>query len=275
MKVFDCFTFFNELDLLEFRLKLLSNVVDKFVICESNYTHSGKIKPYYFNENKERFKEWEEKIIYLPVEQSIENLEFNKVKTYSPSDGSWVLENEQRLALTYASEIIAEDDIVMVGDLDEIPDPRAVSFFYEGNFEFKNPISLSMLFHYYYMNCQMEGYDRNWNGTVVCTGKMFREIGSQHLRNDRNLFQRIPNAGWHFSYLGGLEKIKKKIESFAHTEFNVPEVTSDENILNAINKGQDIFNRSGISYNYVPINYYPDFLQEVMIQYPQFIKDVS
>jgi beta-1,4-mannosyl-glycoprotein beta-1,4-N-acetylglucosaminyltransferase len=150
--VFDCFTFFNELDLLELRLKLLDEVVDKFVICESNYTHSGKLKPYNFQENRARYSKWESKILYLPVEQSIEGLNFDKVDSYTPTDGSWVLENQQRMALLYAAEMIADEDMVLVGDLDEIPDPRAVTALNQSDILNDNvkSVSMLMLFHYYY-----------------------------------------------------------------------------------------------------------------------------
>lgn len=276
MKIFDCFTFFNELDLLEFRLKLLYNVVDKFVICESNYTHSGKEKPYLFQENRERYKDWEDKIIYLPIEQSIDDLKFNKVDNYTPTDGSWILENQQRLGITYAQDSIDDKDIVLVGDLDEIPNPVAIDYLREEDIFSKQKnkaVSLTLLFHYYYMNCQMQGFDRDWNGTVACEGEFFKNNGPQYLRDNRNLLPRIPNAGWHFSYLGGPEKIKNKIESFAHTEFNRPEITSKENIENALEKGQDLFKRAGINYITVPVEKYPEPIKSLMIQYPQFIKN--
>ena len=63
MKIYDCFIFFNELDLLEIRLKTLEKVVDYFLLVEATKTHRGQDKPLYFNENKERFKKWEKKII--------------------------------------------------------------------------------------------------------------------------------------------------------------------------------------------------------------------
>ena len=69
MKVIDCFTFFNELDLLEFRLKFLDQHVDMFVVAESNLTHSGKPKPYYFEENKKRFDHWMHKKRGLGTQQ--------------------------------------------------------------------------------------------------------------------------------------------------------------------------------------------------------------
>lgn len=274
--VFDCFTFFNELDLLEFRLKLLSDVVDKFVICESNYTHSGKIKPYHFEEHKERYSKWLDKIIYLPIEQSIEGLNFNKVTTYTPTNGSWVLENQQRMSLLYAGEFMNDGDLILVGDLDEIPDPRAITALTQSDIiinGINDAVSFSMLFHYYYMNCQMEGYDKIWNGTVSCSSQYFKKQGPQHLRDNRNHFTRLPNSGYHFSYLGGPDKIKKKIESFAHTEFNRADIISDENILNAINNGQDIFKRNGISYKTLSLSNYPEPIRSLMSQYPQFIKN--
>ena len=275
-RVFDCFTFFNELDLLEFRLRLLSDVVDKFVICESNYTHSGKPKPYHFEENKERYSKWADKIIYLPIEQSIEGLNFNKVTSYTPTDGSWQLENEQRVALLHAAELMKDGDLVFIGDLDEIPDPRAVTALKQSGIiinGINNSVSFSMLFHYYYMNCQMEGYDRIWNGTVACFADYFKEKGPQYFRDHRNHFTKLPNSGYHFSYLGGPEKVKTKIESFAHTEFNRPDITSDDNIQNALDNGQDIFKRNGVSYKVVSLAHYPEPIRSLMLEYPQFIKD--
>lgn len=215
--VFDCFTFFNELDLLEFRLKLLDGVVDKFVICESNYTHSGNKKLYNYQDNKERYSQWENKILYLPIDQSIEGLNFDKVNNYTPTNGSWILENEQRSALLYAGELMGEKDIVLVGDLDEIPDPRAITALKQKDVilnDMNNALSFSMLFHYYYMNCQMEGYDRIWNGTVVCFADYFKERGPQYFRDNRNNFAKIPNSGYHFSYLGGPKKSKSKDRIF-------------------------------------------------------------
>jgi len=276
MKIFDCFTFFNELDLLEFRLKLLYDVVDKFVICESNYTHSGKPKPYFFEQNKERYQKWIDKIVYLPIEQSIEDLKFEKVNGYTPTDGSWTLENQQRLGITYAQDLMEDSDVILVGDLDEIPNPEVITYVRNGNVFLKHKskaISLTLLFHYYYMNCQMEGFDRDWNGTVMCTGDFFKSNGPQYLRDNRNTFMRIPNAGWHFSYLGGSEKVKTKIESFAHTEFNRPDITSMDNINTSLKEGKDVLKRLGINYKTVSIDRYPEVIKSLMVQYPQFLKN--
>ena len=268
MKIFDCFTFFNELDLLEFRLKLLGDLVDHFVIAESNLTHSGQSKPFFFEENKSRFEPWKEKIIYFPIIQSAAGLDFSKNETtYNPLSASWKLENEQRNALAGSNTTISDDDLVLLSDVDEIPDPALIKKLKPGD----DPLALSQLFHYYFLNCQNTGQERWWKGTIASSGKQFHEITPQGLRDKRNDYRSIKKAGWHFSYLGGLEKIKTKIRSFAHTEFNKEEFLNDENIVNAMEEGKDIFNRPGVSYRFVSLLDYPAYLRKIMLQYPGLI----
>lgn len=77
MSVYDCFTFFNELELLEIRLELLDEVVDKFVISEGDHTHSGNYKGFIYPKNSHRFKKWENKIIYLPLKMDLNEIDIN------------------------------------------------------------------------------------------------------------------------------------------------------------------------------------------------------
>lgn len=269
MKVYDCFTFFNELNLLEFRLKLLNDYVDYFVIAESNLTHSGQPKPFHFQANKERYQQWADKIIYIPLCQSAAGMVFEKDLTaYTPQSSAWKLENEQRNALSNIHGL-TDTDLVLVSDLDEIPDPRLIRKMNNTN----GPVALSLLFHYYFLNCQNTGRDRWWNGTIIASGKQFKEITPQGLRDKRNDYPVIKKGGWHFSYLGGLENIKYKIQSFAHTEFNKDEYLQDDFILKALEEGHDIFKRPDVTYQFVPLYYYPAFLQKVMRQYPLFINE--
>ncbi len=260
--------FFNELDLLEFRLTLLNEHVTHFVIAESNITHSGQSKPYHFEENKKRFDHWLHKITYLKVKQTTNGLDFStKGTSYNPKSAAFNIENEHRNTLSVASSIANDEDLILISDLDEIPNP----------FSLKNksletgPVAFSMLFHYYFFNCQNVGAERWWNGSILCTGKQFKHTTPQLLRDNRNIFKRVRNAGWHFSYLGGVEKIKQKIQSFAHTELNREEYLSDTRIRKALEEGNDIFNRPDAIYKFVSVYYYPDFLRTVMEQYPAFI----
>lgn len=267
MKIFDCFTFFSELDLLEFRLKLLDEHVDHFVLTESNITHSGQPKPFYFEENKARFEKWLPRIIYLPVHQNAEGLVFTTETSYNPQSSAWKLENGHRNALSGAASLIADDDIVLLSDLDEIPDPFVFKEIKPAN----GPVALSLLFHYYFLNCQNVGDERWWNGTIASKGKQFKATTPQELRDKRNDLPFIKKAGWHFSYLGGLEKIKEKIRSFAHTEFNKEEFSGDKNILEAMEQGTDIFKRPGVHFGFVSVYYYPAYLRKVMIEYPALL----
>ena len=109
MKVYDCFTFFNELDLLEIRLNELYNSVDYFVIAEANMSHSGKPKDYVLEENWERFKPFQDKIRYL------------KIDDFPVTHNSWVREKFQRDALSRGFTDMQSDDLIIISDLDEIP----------------------------------------------------------------------------------------------------------------------------------------------------------
>ncbi len=271
MKIFDCFTFFNELDLLEFRLKLLDEQVDFFVIAESNLTHSGMPKTYLFDEHKDRFAKWLPKIVYLKISQSTNGLTFDPdQKKYNPLNGSWSLETGQRSGLREAAQLMANDDIVIVGDLDEIPDPVMLKKIKPQQL----PLSVSMLFHNYYMNYQYKKKERWWNGSVLCTGSQFKENDPQIFRDNRNRYKRIKKGGWHFSYLGGYEKIKQKLLSFAHTEYSSADFTEDQYIITALEKGKDVLKRPGIEYTLAPLDEYPLRIRSLMEQYPDFIKPV-
>ena len=267
MKIIDTFTFFNELELLEFRLRLLDGYVDHFVIAESNLTHAGDPKPLYFRDNKERFSKWKNKITHIVVEQSAAGLEFRQNDNYDPGAASWKLENEQRNALHRAQELGGDDDIFLVGDLDELPDPRVLKKLNS----IIEPVAFSMLFHYYFMNCQNIGKERWWNGTIACRGRDWKASSPQFFRDQRNELSRTRKAGWHFSYLGGLEKIRQKIRSFAHTEFNREEFINEENILLSMKQGRDLFGREGVSYKFFPLEYYPAMLRNLMKEYPAFV----
>lgn len=267
MRVFDCFTFFNELDLLEFRLKFLNDHVDFFVIAESNLTFNGKSKPWYYNGAKERFREWEHKIIYIPVQQNTHGpLPENDI-SYNPGSAAWKLEYEQRNALLRAGDYMNDGDLVLVSDLDEIPDP---AIFKKIN-PSKLPVAFSLLFHYYYMNCQNIGESRWWNGCIAATAGQFKVLTPQGLRNNRDVYPSIGTAGWHFSFLGGAEEISNKIGSYSHTEYNNDEYLDKKHIEDSILKGTDVLKRKGVIFKFLPLSYYPFQLQKFMKMYPLFI----
>jgi len=269
--VYDCFTFFNEIDLLEFRLKVLDSVVDFFVIVESNITFSGNPKIYNFEKDKERFKKWEHKIIYFPLIQTTNEFNsFEIIDKYNPDSAAFNLEYELRNSISNINDLIKDDDFILLSDIDEIPNPRVIIKLSK---KITEPLSFTMLNHYYFFNCQNTDVDRFWQGTILSNGEYFKNTRPQELRNNRYHYKKEKNGGWHFSYLGGVEKIKYKIQSFAHTEYNKDIFLNDKNIQDSIKNGRDILNREGVQFKYYSLFHYPFFLRKIMLDYPLFIFD--
>ena len=116
-RLFDCFTFFNELDLLEIRLETLDSVVDFFVIAEAPITYRADPKPLYFELNKQRFAKFLPKIRHIIVDD---------LPTEKGFDQNWQRETLQRAALERGLADARDEDIIMLSDLDEIPTPAKI-----------------------------------------------------------------------------------------------------------------------------------------------------
>lgn len=121
------------------------------------------------------------------------------------------------------------------------------------------------------MNCQNTGESRWWNGCVAATARQFKEITPQGLRNNRDVYPSVAAAGWHFSFLGGAEKISYKIRSYAHTEYNKEEFFDETHIEDSILKGTDVLKRKGVFFKFMPLSFYPFRLQHFMKMYPGFL----
>jgi beta-1,4-mannosyl-glycoprotein beta-1,4-N-acetylglucosaminyltransferase len=222
--IYDCFTFFNELDLLEIRLNILYEKVDFFVIVEANKTHTGKDKPFYVQESFARFERFKEKIKYIQV-------------TDMPSGNAWTLENFQRNCIMRGLDKLADDDIVAISDLDEIINPDV----------FNRPITgtnkTDQEWCCFYANRSKGG----WNGSVIGTGAMLKNSNPQAWRNGRASHNgRIPNAGWHLSWMGGPDAIITKLEAFAETHENNPHNKNKERIIRCLDTDDDMFKQAQV-----------------------------
>lgn len=199
MKIYDCFPFYNEFELLELRLKSLWDVVDRFVIVEADRTQTNKPKPFYFWERQNEFKEFFPKIRHLPVEMTID---FKGV-------GDWSIENAQRDAIIYGLEDAAPDDLIMISDADEFPDPDVLQKIRGGQLVDplnNTPLVMSQKFFCYYFDRIGEG---SWYGTILV--KLKNLTTPQELRDQRNILPRISGGGYHFSYMGGVDCIRNKM----------------------------------------------------------------
>ena len=204
----DCFTFFNELELLEIRLNYLSPIIDIFLICEATVTHSGLPKPLYYDENKHLFKEFKSKIAHVVVNNMPSVINNNR----------WALENYQRNAILSGLETLEleKDDYLLIGDVDEIPNLDLIHLKQYGTYDQKC--------YMYYLNVLS---DEHWNGTVGLEyGRLTNHFGSpQKVRDQRNHLEPIRDGGWHFGWLGNYDRVIAKIKAFAHTEVDVPQYT--------------------------------------------------
>jgi len=218
MKVYDCFTFFNELDLLEVRLQELYDVVDYFVIAEANMSHSGNPKEYYLLDNWDRFKLWHDKMRRIAVDD------------FPVTNNSWVREKFQRDALARGLHDMAPEDIVIVSDLDEIPRGAVIELIKEDENNYERYILECPLYRYRFN--YMKWHEVIVNHTIIVTrGRAFtnpekeRDFTHDWLPKPPNAdYTLVDHGGWHFSYLGDDENAKHKLRNFAHTEQNVPEI---------------------------------------------------
>lgn len=288
MKIYDCFQFFNELDLLEIRLELLYNHVDFFVISETNKTHSDVKKPLYFQENKEKFSKYMDKIIHITEEfpENILNMgKKNGSDKYSQqyniiSERYDIEENEGGLKQhpTFCRDYLQkefikfglidcdDDDIIMISDLDEFPKPEVVKEIKEK--KLYNHCVLQDCF-YYHINTMAH---TNWYGNYIVKYEDTKNVSLTHLKNKRVNFTMIHNGGWHFSFMGGKERVKQKIQAYAHQELNLPHIISG--IESKINSNTDVFNRRNNTYSDSLQEFYFDSFKVVEINEENYDKDM-
>jgi len=264
MKIFDCFTYCGEDLLLEIRLNTLHSDVDYFVICEMSKFHSGKGREQKFN--IEKFKKFKSKIRYFFIDNP------------PLHDGdNWKYENFQRNQLKLGIYDAVDNDIIMVSDLDEIPNLN--------NKDFHNYDSCIFLQNFYYFkfnNLCYEGlkWKNKWPGTKSIKFKYFKT--AQNLRELRvknipkwRIDQRVNRlikyeGGWHFSYLMTPEQISEKIQNFAHKEYY--SFSNLKHIEKMIKEKKDIFSRNDLKFKTVSIDdTYPDYIKNNIKVYQKWI----
>ena len=268
MAIYDCFQFFNEEHILDLRLNILNEFVDFFVMVESTSDHQGNLKKLNFDLKK--FKKFEKKIIYIVVDDTSEAIK----KPHS--GGESLVEQHQRNSLVRGLKKCTDDDLIILSDVDEIPDLSKLHLFKRKN---KYAVFSQKMFNYK-INLLNET-ENNWHGSKICLKKNLKS--PQWLRNlkfkkypfwridkPKNL-QIIEDGGWHFAYLQSTENISKKIKSFAHGEFNQPHLNDPKTINEKINMKKDIFNRN-IKYKKVEIdNTFPKYIIENKDKFKEWI----
>lgn len=295
-KIFDCFLFFQELELAEIRMAYLYDHVDHFIILEAAQTFSGKPKPFNFEANWARFQRFTDKIIYLKVEDQhdtfgsvISHLAAKSDPTsamirtlmenhrhYDRSVLAWVLDTYHRENLHYGIQAYAKSgDIVILSDLDEIPTLASLRT-YKDSFASELKVFEQREFRYK-LNLLIE---ERWSGTIAGPYDAYRDLSLNSMKNDsktgRDIVEKkaIADGGYHFTSLGDAEMIRRKIASWAHQEYNT-ELTMTRLEQN-IKTGQDIFNReTGTLVEQIDIatsDLFDDTFRDILLKYPHLIQ---
>jgi beta-1,4-mannosyl-glycoprotein beta-1,4-N-acetylglucosaminyltransferase len=255
-KIIDCFLFYNEFDLLTYRLNILNDLVDYFVIVESMHTYSGHEKSLNFNINRELYEKFEDKIIYVVVD----DMPFRHPNIDYQSGHQWKNESCQRNAISRGlNELeLNECDLIIISDLDEIVDANTLAKIKNGEIVVECN-SLDMDVYYYNLNTKILG---PWAMSKILTYKNYKEINM--FCNDIRgcyYFPKIQRGGWHLCNFGDSKFIKNKIEKAAHQEYNNDKFTNLETIEYKINNhvnlysDLELFKVSIKDNNYLPVEY--------------------
>ena len=244
-KVYDCFMFSNELELLNFRFEYLSPYVDFFVLVESRKTTQGNLKPLFYNDNKSKFKKHIHKIKHLIVDD------------FPTGAVPHTIETIQRNAMISSLVDCNVHDLILISDLDEIPNLNKMpKKLYDG-----------VVYHFlqdqliYFANVYKEKHIIWEGGTKVVTYKTIRdnlldeafvhygptflsEYNEGSTLTKVRLYRKtnfIYNSGYHLTYFGGTNRIIQKMKTFSHPELIKSGKYTKKFIIHNLSNGIDIF----------------------------------
>ena len=295
MNIYDCFMYFDEDLLLDIRLNSLNKFVKKFVISESTYTHSGSKKK--LNFNIDNFKKFKDKITYIVVEDQPKNiLNLTENETEEKRGEKLILNGMardyyQRENLIKGIKDANNDDLILISDLDEIPDLNNLNYSKINN----QIIIFEQKMFYYKLNLLYGDY--NWLGTRGIKKKNL--ISPLWLRNvkGRNypkwrvdvLFSKkkysnilfIKNGGWHYTFLKTAEELEKKLLNFAHhyeyqeSGLNIKKIKQfidEKRVIYDHNVDQKQFKWSGkVKLKKIKNNFLPEYIRSNLNKYKDWL----
>ncbi len=295
MNIYDCFMYFDEDLLLDLRLNSLDKFVKKFVITEATYTHNGTKKKLNFDINK--FRKFKDKIEYIVVDRQPDNILSMSNNDTKEKRGEKLILNGmardyfQRENLSKGISKADKDDLILISDLDEIPNLNKLDFSKINN---KILIFEQKMF-YYKLNLFYEDY--TWLGTKGVRKKNF--LSPQWLRNIKGknypkwrldtFFSKkkysniyfVKNAGWHFTCLRTAEELEKKLLNFAHhyeyeesglTIENLKKLISEKRVMYDHNVDQRGYKWSGKSIlKNLDINLLPEHIASNLEKYSDWL----
>jgi beta-1,4-mannosyl-glycoprotein beta-1,4-N-acetylglucosaminyltransferase len=282
-KIYDCFNFYNEFDILDLRFNVLDEYVDYFVIIESSVTHSGQPKKFFFDENKEKYGKFLDKIILYKVHDTLEdyiNLPKSKDKSLQEIyDFILVQKNFDRFHPNkdYSRDFFQkesvrralincdDDDLILISDIDEIPNPEILKNL--NDYSLDNTLyRFNQKMCYFYLNVLKDEY---WCGTRMGLYKNLKNLSFNEVRGNKELTTEISNGGWHFSFMGGSEMVINKLTTYCHRDMVNDNIIN--NIENNILNNVDPFLRSTLKIVEIDETY-PKYLLNNIEKYKHLIK---
>lgn len=246
MKIIDCFPYNGE-SITLFRIAYLWDVVDEFIIVEATETHAGKKKSdLYLEKNAKLFQPFNRKITRLIIEgfpdPTEEELTHLANRPYVKNPEVWFREAYQRnFPQKYLQQMPFETDWIMtVCDADEIPRREKVKNLHKHYDIFVDPHKLEMFF-FYYSSAWIKRY--KWYGAYVVNNQGLNKRTLDGMRTDEKNSKSIANCGWHLSYFLTEIEMQRKIQSFAHTEYDIEDIRSLEWMRECQKSGLDLYHR--------------------------------
>ena len=296
-KIYYCSLFFNELLLTHLKFSELYDHVDYFVISESNKSHSNLDKPFYkyakflcnsLNENKSMFEKFSSKVIHQKLyddPQDFVNLKtdpnkdlwynnvVNKINAhlhYQKTNIPYCMDSWQKESLIRAlgQSGTKDEDLIFLMDADELVKPEYIDWL-RNNFDDNLTYYFGSQVSYYYANLIK---NEPWECPFVMTFKKFKQTSFCVARNFKQggIF---PNSAYHFSYMGGIDKIKTKIENFGEQSLNRKNIKDNLAYMvnNAVQLGRDLYGRE-CQFKKVPVT--TEFLPKSLCENQEYYKDL-
>ena len=231
--LFDCFLYFDERELLELRINILKDIVDGFIITDGNRTFKGDPKPFTCVETLKELGISDEDIQVLHVELP------SKEDIANP----WAREYAQRDALGVGMRMCPSDSVFFFSDVDEIPRPKALLEAVElAKADPKRCVRLSMPMFYgrgdlRVRDPQGDGTKApdNWTCGTIVLHEHLEQTPSQIRMNPNDIVVGNCDAGWHFSWMGDKERMKRKVTSFSHCYDDVPNAVAPCDSVDMLN----------------------------------------
>ena len=295
MKIFDCFMFYDEEMLLDVRLNILNKYIDKFIIVESTFTHSGKKRELVFD--IKNFQKFKDKIIYHVVDKKPQGLEeVNIYDTDHIKENKVIMnavrfENGQRHAIGNLLKSADANDQIIISDLDEIPNLESVNF---SQINSKIILFRQKMF-YYKFNLILE--NMIWCGSKSCKMKNFlfpqwlREVKDKKYplwridtifsNKKYNNVHFVENGGWHFTNIKTPEEIDKKLRSYMHhPEYDQSNIGPKEidkmikerkPVYDLMANSSEVKDRSNTKLKVIDVNELPLFIRQNQDKYNEWI----